>query len=67
MYFIKTKGTNKVPDYVQIRDKDFALIEHIKMSVLEKKLKKFFPKKYNSLYLEIEKEPFGKIIEHFNI
>lgn len=42
MYFIKTKGTDKVPDFVQIRDDDFALIEQIKFSSLEKKINNIF-------------------------
>ncbi len=29
MYFLKTKGTNKIPDFVQIRDNNFALILHV--------------------------------------
>ena len=39
MYFLKTVGTNKVPDFVQIRDNNYALIEQIKFSSLEKKVK----------------------------
>jgi len=38
MYFLKTKGTEKIPDFIQIRDNDFALIHHIKSNRLENKL-----------------------------
>lgn len=31
MWILKTKGTAKIPDYLQIRDDDFTLISHIKL------------------------------------
>jgi hypothetical protein len=30
MYILKTKGTGKIPDYIQIRDENFVLIKHFK-------------------------------------
>lgn len=30
MYILKTKGTAKIPDYIQIRDDDFILIDHFR-------------------------------------
>ena len=30
MYLLKTKGTAKIPDYIQIRDDDFILIDHFR-------------------------------------
>ena len=32
MYIIKIQGTNKIPDYVQIRDDRFMLIAYFKVS-----------------------------------
>lgn len=32
MYIIKIQGTNKIPDYVQIRDDRFTLIAYFKVS-----------------------------------
>ena len=31
MYIIKTKGTSKIPDFVQIRDDNFILVSHFKL------------------------------------
>ncbi|NOZ45279.1 MAG: fructose-6-phosphate aldolase [Chlorobi bacterium] len=40
MYIIKTKGTAKIPDYIQIRDDNFVLVCHCRadkpMSALSK-------------------------------
>ncbi len=30
MYILKTKGTEKIPDYIQIRNDDFVLIYHFR-------------------------------------
>jgi hypothetical protein len=32
MYIIKIQGTNKIPDYVQIRDDGFTLIAYFKVN-----------------------------------
>ncbi len=39
MYFLKTKGTEKIPDFIQVRDNNFALIYLLKLNRLEDKLK----------------------------
>ncbi len=52
MYFLKSKGTSKIQDFVQIRDENFSLIAHFKLSELEKKI--------NELKLG---RPAGEIIE----
>lgn len=31
MYIIKTKGTFKIPDFVQIRDENFILVNHFRL------------------------------------
>ena len=30
MYILKTKGSDKIPDYVQIRDSELSLVAHFK-------------------------------------
>lgn len=32
VYILKIQGTNKIPDYVQIRDEHFTLIAYFKLS-----------------------------------
>ena len=61
MYFIKTKGTNKVPDFVQIRDENYALIEQIKISSLEKDIKKIFNKNINYIFNLIKNAEYEKL------
>lgn len=63
MYFIKTKGTDKVPDYVQVRDESFALVEHIKLSFLEKKLKEFTEKDMKNSVEKIFNSDYGTILK----
>ena len=33
MYILKTKGTAKIPDYIQVRDDCFVLLDHFKANV----------------------------------
>lgn len=63
MYFIKTNGTDKVPDYVQVRDESFALVEHIKLSFLEKKIKEFTRKDMKKNVEKIFNSDYGTIIK----
>ncbi len=66
MYFLKTKGTDKVTDFVEIRDENFSLIQFVKLSEIHKKIPDLI-KNYNlkTPAEEIEKliksTPFGKI------
>ena len=32
IYLLKIQGTEKIPDYIQIRDKDFTLIAYFRMN-----------------------------------
>jgi hypothetical protein len=63
MFFIKTQGTDKVPDYVQIRDKNFALLEIVKISFLEKKIIELFPENADEIVKTIQNSEAGKVIE----
>ena len=40
IYLLKTKGTATIPDYLQVRDKNFLLIAHFGMNRLEKSIEK---------------------------
>ncbi|MFC2104621.1 fructose-6-phosphate aldolase, partial [Bacteroidota bacterium] len=64
MYFLKTQGTDKIPDYVQIRDDNFVLLAHFKTNNSENQIKEFglndFKLKIEEL---IESAPFGILYE----
>ncbi|MDA3952808.1 MAG: hypothetical protein PF485_04110 [Bacteroidales bacterium] len=47
MYFLKTQGTNKIPDYIQIRDDDFVLFAHFKTNNPENHIKKYKLEKFS--------------------
>ena len=61
-YLLKTKGTAKIPDYLQIRDEEFQLIEHctVKKSA-EVLLKQGINLNEDDLLDFINKMPFGKL------
>ncbi len=67
LYILKIKGTNTIPDFVQIRDEQMTLCAYFRLSQQESGLKK------NNL--ETEKEgimtllksiPYGKIHKYDN-
>lgn len=60
MYFLKTKGTELIPESVQIRDDNFALIFHVRLSNLKKKLEKIETQKTSNQIIEqIKKSEYG--------
>jgi len=60
MYILKTKGTNTIPDYIQIRDDSFILLSHFKANSHVKALKKFgFIKNKRKIIELIMKMSFG--------
>lgn len=62
MYFLKTEGTDKIPDYIQIRDDQFVLIAHFKTRNPENQIKKFGLEVYKKRIEELSKEaPFGTL------
>ena len=40
LYILKIKGTNKIPDFVQIRDANMILIAFFRLSLIKQGLKK---------------------------
>ena len=64
MYFLKTQGTDKIPDYVQIRDDHFVLLAHFKTNNPENQIKKHNLEKYKQEIIKlIETAPFGILYE----
>lgn len=64
MYFLKTQGTDKIPDYVQIRDDNFVLLAHFKTNNPDNQIKKFGLEEYKPKILKlIKKVPFGILYE----
>lgn len=62
MYILKTKGTNKIPDFIQIRDKDFALMAHINVKHIAAGLEKLSIKNLPKTIIEdLESLPYGVI------
>lgn len=62
MYVLKTEGTDKIPDYVQIRDDSFSLITHFKIHNIEKTLIKIgYDNDLQSVTEIIKKLPYGKL------
>jgi hypothetical protein len=60
MYFLKTQGTDKIPDYVQIRDDQFVLLAHFKTNNPDNQIKKFGLEDYKKKILQlIDTTPFG--------
>ncbi|MGM0407414.1 MAG: fructose-6-phosphate aldolase [Bacteroidota bacterium] len=60
MYFLKTQGTDKIPDYIQIRDDDFVLVAHFKTNNPDNQIKKFGLDAYKDKIDELIKmAPFG--------
>ena len=62
VYILKTQGTDKIPDYIQIRDEKFRLLAYFKKKSPKRALEKSNLILKIDLILEIiEKIPFGKI------
>lgn len=62
MYIIKVKGKAKIPDYIQIRDKDFVLVAYFRTDRPLKRMDKFgFEGKEEALKKLIGELPYGKL------
>ena len=64
MYVIKVKGKEKIPDYIQLRDENFALIAYFRADRPLRNLDKYGLQDNEERFREIlEKLPFGKLKE----
>ena len=64
MYLLKIKGKAKIPDFLQIRDDEFTLIEYIKLDNLKQGLVKFGLLNFEDQIINITPEiPYGKMIK----
>jgi len=65
LYILKIKGTNKIPDFVQIRDAEMTLVAYFRLSQIAQGLKKNELKddadRIATLLNEI---PYGKIYKY---
>jgi len=62
MYIIKVKGKAKIPDYIQIRDKNFVLVAYFRTDRPLKRMDKFgLGGKDEELKLLISSLPYGKL------
>lgn len=62
MYIIKVKGKAKIPDYVQIRDQNFALVAYFRTDRPLKRMEKYgLEGKDHELKSLIQSLPFGKL------
>ncbi|MDI9355451.1 MAG: hypothetical protein QM536_00270 [Chitinophagaceae bacterium] len=62
MYIIKTKGTHKIPDCVQIRNDDMSILVYFRADRIIDNLGKYgFSGKEKQLKEIIDTMPFGKL------
>ena len=62
MYLLKIRGKSKIPDYIQIRDEDFTLIDYFRMDRPLKNLDKIgLAGKEEYIKSLIDELPFGKL------
>jgi hypothetical protein len=62
MYILKVKGTEKIPDYVQLRDDNFTLLAYFRVDRPEKALVKAgLASREEEILKLINELPFGKI------
>ncbi|HIL66781.1 MAG TPA: fructose-6-phosphate aldolase [Flavobacteriales bacterium] len=62
MYILKIKGTDKIPDFVQIRDQDMTLRAYFRIDQQESGIRKNNLEKWKKEIIStLEKIPFGKL------
>ena len=61
MYILKTKGTIKVPDYIQLRNADFVLIAHFSAKNYKKSIDQLGIENKDAIANVIEALPFGEL------
>ena len=64
LHIIKIKGTDKIPDFVQIRDNNLSLRAYFRVDQIERGLEKNnINDKQGKLIEYIQSIPFGKIFK----
>ncbi len=62
MYILKVKGTDKIPDYIQLRDDNFTLLAYFRVDRPEKAIQKAgLGDREEEIIKMIHEMPFGKI------
>ncbi|MEE2700395.1 MAG: fructose-6-phosphate aldolase [Bacteroidota bacterium] len=62
IYLLKIKGTDKIPDFVQIRDQDMTLRAYFRLNQQESGIRKNKLEKYSKQIMHALKEmEFGKL------
>jgi hypothetical protein len=62
MYILKIRGTEKIPDYIQIRDENFSLIAYFKITNPKTALVRCnLLQKMDEILVIAEKLEYGKI------
>ena len=62
LYILKIKGTDTIPDFVQIRDKNMQLRAYFRLSQQESGIKKNKLEEHTKEIMTIlKKVPFGKV------
>ena len=62
MYILKVKGTEKIPDYIQLRDDNFTLLAYFRVDRPEKAIQKAgLGDREAEIIKMIHEMPFGKI------
>ncbi len=68
MFLLKTKGTDKIADFLEIRDQNFALIQYIKLSNIDKKIPQILSSYHintpsEEIIKKIKASAYGQIIK----
>jgi len=63
MFILKTIGTDKVPDYIQIRDDEFKLLDLVKFSVFEKNIRNMYKTDAEEIIEKVKSADYGKLIQ----
>ena len=67
LYILKIKGTDKIPDFVQIRDAEMTLIAYFRLNQITQGLKKNGLEDNSTGITTLLKEiPYGKIYKYLN-
>ena len=67
LYILKIKGTDKIPDFVQIRDKEMTLVAYFRLNQILQGLKKNRLKdEIKGITSLLEEIPYGKIHKYFS-